>query len=230
MKKIFIILIIISVCTTCYNTAHSQPYRYPVMPGDSLWKNEKSYVDKVKLCNIPDSFLTSMSTDDLIISIFQFPYIQNLLLFDNFILGYDSLAAKFNGLAELENRTDTYQKIYDRYTSNTLNNNIAQDILLEYLLALDFNMDEFSTSQRNILLDSCLSKLEERIESDNFLVPKSTVSSSFLMIRLLSYLDPTLYSSIINDNQEIDDFKQTSIRPENSTINSIIYEAVIYSY
>ena len=86
MKKIFIILIIISVCTTCYNTAHSQPYRYPVMPGDSLWKNEKSYVDKVKLCNIPDSFLTSMSTDDLIISIFQFPYIQNLLLFDNFIL------------------------------------------------------------------------------------------------------------------------------------------------
>jgi hypothetical protein len=66
--------------------------------------------------------------------------------------------------------------------------------------------------------------------SDRSFQTGKKVSAAFLLIRLLAYLDTSNYNRIINSKSEVDDFKTTSKRPEKSTINKIIQEAINYRY
>ena len=227
MKKILMIFAFLCAFILAGAAALSQPYRYPALPGSDLWKQQKSYLDRVKLCNIPDSILRNMSTEDLLITVFQFPYIQNLFLYDNFINGFDNLKSIFNGLDNLMDRRDAPQLLFKLYCQDSTNT-LAQDILLEGMLSLPSVLTNIDSAQKNVLLDTCLNKLNNRIESENFLIGKSMVSSSFLMIRLLSHLDYNLYKSIIDYNEDIKKFSETSEYPDKSTINKIIYEIIKY--
>jgi hypothetical protein len=227
MKKIFIFLIIICVCSIYKNTAYSHPYLYPVLPGDDLWNKTMNYDDRVRLCNIPDSILLNMSTGDLIETVFNFPYIQNLLLYDNFIKGFEYNQSLFNGLNELMERNNSPQLLFEIYSRENTNS-YAKDILLEGMLSLPSITRNLDSSQKSILLSICLNKLSNRMRTESFLSGKSLILSSFLMIRLLSYLDKDLYNSIIDYNEDIKKFIETSDYPNKNTINKIIYEIIKY--
>ena len=114
------------------------------------------------------------------------------------------------------------------YMSNTNDLTLGRYILLEYLLAQSFVLENYDSSTKYILLDSCLTKLNNRLADSSFLTPKSIVSSSYLMIRLLSYLDNNLYTTIIDENQDIKYFSESSQDPPEATLTKIINYIVDY--
>lgn len=222
-----IILFIALLGMSSYYTAYSQPYRYPVLPGDSLWKAQTSYIAKVKLCNIPDDILIKMPTEDLIKTVYNFPFIQNLLLYDNFVDGFESTKNIFNGLDALTKRLNAPHLLFEQYCTDSTNN-LATDILLEYILALPYMQNGLDEKQKNALLDTCLNKLSKRIELKQFFTRKSLVSGAFLMIRTISNLNPELHKSIIDNDEDIRKFSESSIEPDRKTAIKIIYEIIKY--
>jgi hypothetical protein len=53
--------------------AVSGVYDYPVKPGTAEWKALGSHVEMLKVCQIPDSNLTRMSTADLLETVLNYP-------------------------------------------------------------------------------------------------------------------------------------------------------------
>ncbi len=225
MKK-SILLLSLFLLFEITSAIQSEPYRYPVTPGTELWKKTESYADRIRLCNIPDSVLSSMSTNDLVSSVFDFPYSQNLILYDNFLWGFDNIKSMFNGLSELERREDANRTLFINYMNPENENNLAQDILYENLLSLPFVQNSLDSNQKLILLDSCLSKLGRHLEQKSFLTEKSLASASFLMIRILSTLDETRYTRIASENTDIRMFKDTYEFSNKRTLERIIFEII----
>ena len=227
MKKP-LLLFITAIFLLSEYAAYAQPYHYPVRPGDSLWRATSSYVERVRLCNIPENKLRNMSTQDLIVSVLWFPYIRNLILNDNFLDAFDYMSEIYNGLDELTERIEAPQLLLNLYYSDSLKYSIQREILLENMLSLPFTLSNLNNIRRNGLLDSCLAKIGRRLEKEHFLNEKSLVSGAFLLVRLLSYLDNGRYSDFANRERDVKTFSETSQYPDRATINKIIYEAVMY--
>jgi len=117
MKKyrkqfIFCYLIIFSL------VAYSQEktiWEYPIKPGDEEWKNFKNHKEKVDACQVPESILYSINTNDLTDLCLRYPLLYSASGYSNFNNGLKNLITNFNGIRELSKRKDATTHLREKY-------------------------------------------------------------------------------------------------------------------
>lgn len=92
-----------------------QTWDYPVKPGTEEWKKFQSNEEMVKACQIPESILQSLSTNELTDICLRYPLLYDVFAFNNTDEGLDKLFSDFNGIRELYKRKDASDNLIKRY-------------------------------------------------------------------------------------------------------------------
>ncbi|MCX6154178.1 MAG: hypothetical protein NT007_08460 [Candidatus Kapabacteria bacterium] len=224
--KIIYSFILITILFCLLEKADSKPYRYPIMPGDSLWKKQITYEAKIKLCTIPDSVLKKISDEDLFETVLNFPFARFLVLNDNFLQTYNQLKNSFNGLNELMGRKNLVKHLFRLYDKDMSDSYLFRNLIIENLLAVPELHENLDQAEKRKLLQSSFDKFNKRVNDTTFLKFKSQITNSFLMIRLLESLDKDLYNTIARDNADIKEFCETSQYPQKQTVHKILAEII----
>jgi len=118
-------------------------YEYPIQPGTEEWFAIEKHSEKVKLCQIPENILKEMTTDALIETIINYPYFGDMTAFSDPKTGYTSVRDSFNGLQELEQRSDGMNKLLDYY-ENIMTNQIDMNVVIRAAIEMTLLESESS--------------------------------------------------------------------------------------
>ena len=104
MKK-YIILVLLSmvvVCSFSQKVSNSE-FQFPIKPGDGKWEKMNSVKDRIDALQMPATTLASISTEKLLDICLDFPYLLDVLFYDDYQKGLNVLRTEFNGFDELLN-------------------------------------------------------------------------------------------------------------------------------
>ncbi|MGX5690872.1 hypothetical protein [Arcticibacter tournemirensis] len=97
-------------------------YDYPIKPGTTEWEKLVNAQEKISVCQIPPSILSTLTTEELVNTCLRYPPLNNIYAFNNILTGTERLVQEFNGIRELFNRADAYPemlKVYSRKIDNS---------------------------------------------------------------------------------------------------------------
>lgn len=88
-----------------YFTKDYSGYKYPILPKMSTWPygNHQSMVN---VCQIPETVLNSMSTEQLVETVMAYPLLCDVISYESKKIGYETIKEHFNGLQALSIRDD----------------------------------------------------------------------------------------------------------------------------
>ena len=122
----FIAIAGVSVFATSTNEANIDTtigYSYPVKPGTVEWNKLGNKVAREKACQIPEEILKNLTTDELIESVLNYPFLMDIYAYDSYQKGFKAVSERFNGLKELLQREDVADKLITKYK----NTEVAED-------------------------------------------------------------------------------------------------------
>ena len=129
MRTNFQILVLLIICYSCSRENIVNPknceelkangvidsFPYPIRPGSDEWKNLKTQVEKYEVLNVPEDVLQNMCTHGLVYTCVYCPFFFQLTVFNNIRSGFISLTNNINSYAELTDRYDSGQELFDYY-------------------------------------------------------------------------------------------------------------------
>ncbi len=96
------------------------PYTYQITPDSNEWATYKQKNDILVKLQIPESKLSIITTDALLLTVLDYPYILDYNVFNNLEDAYNTFYADFNGFRELMSRNDLTEKLIKKYNSTTI--------------------------------------------------------------------------------------------------------------
>ena len=115
------------------------PYEYPILPGTQEWIDLGDVFARRKACQIPEEILRNMTTDALLQTVLDYPFLHNIYVFNTLEQGYEEIKRQFNGLQELETRPDFLDTLsqyclenYSLEDEKSLENRMAERIYSLY--------------------------------------------------------------------------------------------------
>lgn len=90
---------------------------YKILPGSAEWKSFKTGVQMLEACQLEESMIRELTTEDLIEACLEFPLSYDFLASNNELSGIDFTIHNFNGLGELSKRNDSFGKMLEAYGS-----------------------------------------------------------------------------------------------------------------
>lgn len=118
-KKVNLILALIAflVCLVCpinvASAADISETLYRITPDDAEWKYLNGVQEKIDACRIDRDLLQSMSTEQLIEAVLDYPFIIDLFLTDDYESGVGSIYEKCDAFQELISRSDAEKTIVE---------------------------------------------------------------------------------------------------------------------
>lgn len=94
-------------------------YEYPIQPGTEEWEALETFSQRLEACRIPQDILTNMSTDSLVDAVMNFPFLGNILIYDDTNIGYKNLISQCDAFRELLTRPDGPNALSEKYVSIT---------------------------------------------------------------------------------------------------------------
>lgn len=91
-------------------------YSYPYFPGCVEW-NDMNYSQRLDSLQIPLDTLENISTSRLLETCLYYPFNINVMLSDDYLIGFEKVRNNFNGYAELFLRSNFIQELIDLYDS-----------------------------------------------------------------------------------------------------------------
>ncbi len=88
-------------------------YVYPPTPNNPEWKELEDYLDKVEACRIPQEVLKSLSDEQLVQAIIDYPLIYDVFFFSDVNKGVAHLAKTCDAFAELLERETAKDVLLD---------------------------------------------------------------------------------------------------------------------
>lgn len=82
------------------------PYDYPVKPGTPEWLQYANVLGRRRACEVPEEILTHMTTEALLQTVLDYPFLGDMYAFNTMEMGYETVKRRFRGLQELESRAD----------------------------------------------------------------------------------------------------------------------------
>lgn len=82
------------------------PYDYPVRPGTPEWLQYANVLGRRRACEVPEEILTHMTTEALLQTVLDYPFMVDMYAFNTMEMGYETVKRRFRGLQELESRPD----------------------------------------------------------------------------------------------------------------------------
>lgn len=112
---------------------YSMPYQYPILPGTDEWEAFESRTEMVEACQIPEHLLDNMTTDALLQTILNYPFLSEMVMFYRTPeecereSGFWHIAGEFNGLQEFMKRKDALQSLkrYGSFTNLESNSHVT---------------------------------------------------------------------------------------------------------
>lgn len=182
---VFLIIVMMSLCLPSYaieNTSNieksMQPYSYPSIQNEqwNTWdlSQRKAYLQ------LPDNLVDNMSTEALVESVLNYPFMIDLLAFNSFREGFLKVKSELPALDKLIQRKDLSKVFTDRFISLNQSSNlssneaIAQKMYASILLAQPEINNKLSVHDsdllhqsfiktNNNLYDSAKQQLEKRV-------------------------------------------------------------------
>ena len=93
----------------------SDAYIFPVRPGMPEWIELKTFAERLKVCQVPEPILEDMSTEALVETCLNYPFLGNITLFTTLNQGLEAVISNFNGLRELVERQDAGVELLKKY-------------------------------------------------------------------------------------------------------------------
>lgn len=155
MKKIAVVFfsMLMIILSTQIIWAASTTYTYPDFSADE-YIDILDHNEKVSLCQLPDSLMSSLSTDELLDWILDYPLLEEIYAYDNEQIGFNAVYEQFNGLQELLDRDDAGETILEKYKSTQVinsisetNNSILELAFVEILLMQEDILNQFSIDE-----------------------------------------------------------------------------------
>ena len=87
---------------------------YPIDVHSTEW-SQLSYSEAAAACNMPKEYAESLTTEELVDYVVNYPFLMNILAFDNIADGINNLANKSSAFEELFSRSDCYDKLLIKY-------------------------------------------------------------------------------------------------------------------
>ena len=186
MKHIFtnVFLLLLLIVAVRAEAQSFQPYRtgilpyhgysFPVVPGTEAWKSI-DHPQRVASLQLPADTFQSISTARLLETCLYYPFNIDIFAFDDQIGSFRSVKNRFNGYAELYQRTDFVQQLMNLYNSRSVS--YVDQITLDYdrgLYAFDFKIMEFmltdaanmaSTAQAAQIVTMLLDKIDQKAQN-----------------------------------------------------------------
>lgn len=94
------------------------PYQYPITPADEAWADFKTSQEMYDACQIPDAVLTRMTTEALLETVLNYPFLGTYKGYDDYETAAGYLCGQFNGLDELLARDDLTGILLERYAES----------------------------------------------------------------------------------------------------------------
>lgn len=96
-------------------SADAGAYEFPTRPGTARWAALPTHDDMLRATQLPAGVAESMSTEALVTTVLDYPLLLDALTFNSVQHGIDTVAGRFNGLAELLARPDAGTVLLRRY-------------------------------------------------------------------------------------------------------------------
>ncbi|HEY9422833.1 MAG TPA: hypothetical protein VIW92_15580, partial [Thermoanaerobaculia bacterium] len=90
-------------------------YEYPIRPGSAVWKTLQSHDDMVRVTQVEESLLASMSDEGLVRTVLSYPLLGDVLAYNSPQQGFDAIRSQFGGLRELLGREGAAELLLRRY-------------------------------------------------------------------------------------------------------------------
>jgi hypothetical protein len=163
-------------------TKITDKYEFPVKQGTEEWKQFETIEKRIAALQIPEDVLTGISTEGLLETCLEFPYLLDILHGNNAQHGFEVLMAEFNGFRELFRRQNMINVLLEKYHDLSidaakirLNNNVEQGMftfrhfVLEFMLIQDIVLMKLNAEQeKRLFLLSFEHKKIKRKYSDIF--------------------------------------------------------------
>jgi len=128
-----------------------EPYQYPIVPGTQEWIQLESRPEMLEACQIPQEILDKLSTDALLQTILDYPFLSEMTMFYrtpeecNAEADFWFITDSFNGLQEFLSRKDALSALEKYQSFNALDNN-SNVLTIIYRNVLSFQDKNFSKS------------------------------------------------------------------------------------
>ena len=125
------------------------PYEYPYVPGTQEWIDMSGTIARRRASQVPDEILEHMTTDALLLTVLDYPFLVDIYAFDTIQMGYEAVRKHCNSLREFENRPDRLETL-SRYCQanyslskkeSTLKDHMAETL---YWLYISGNLEQSS--------------------------------------------------------------------------------------
>ena len=165
VKKIFCIIscVIHGLFAYCQMKANDV-YKFPIKQGTEEWWQFETIEKRIVALQMPDTVLVKISTEGLLVTCLDFPYLISVLFGDNAQHGFEALMDKFNGFRELFKRLDLTDVLLEKYKSLIVDFNdiqLLKDVeqgrftfrhfVLEFMFAQDAVLKNLSFEQEKQL-------------------------------------------------------------------------------
>lgn len=101
----------------------NMPYQFPITPDDPEWKEFDKKEDMLAVCQIPEDILKQMTTEALLDTVLNYPFITDYFAFNNYEDAAKTFMNDFNGFRELYSRSDLTETLLAKYQSTNIVSN-----------------------------------------------------------------------------------------------------------
>jgi hypothetical protein len=161
----YVVLLVNGLCAYSQTvTKINEEYDFPIKQGNKEWEQFESVEKRIEALQIPDFVLIKISTEGLLETCLAFPYLTDILFYDNYQKGFEALSAEFNGFRELLKRKDLMEVLLKKY--KTLNSSLTtvrlqksieqgrfsfRHFVLEFMLTQDIILSKLNLEQKKHL-------------------------------------------------------------------------------
>lgn len=206
MKNIKILLVIYFIGSA--NMGFGQKYQYPVKPGTREWSKLLSTEEMINVCQLPESTLKSISTNDLLVSCLEYPLLLQYTASNSPYEGVISITNIFNGFNELLNRSDYPVVLVDYYkkanvTETNDNPNMGafafNFLALELLIGDERVINKLDVYTQKQVIDIILDKYGQKKELDEYFGFYGKMTTTFILNR---YVEKVYDNSFAKSDQQ----------------------------
>ena len=106
-------------------TETEKRYEYPLTSASEEW-GELNHAERVLALQIPENILESLSTEELIEVVLDYPCFGDMFFYPSYQEGYEAVMQHFNGLQELYKREDVGSSLVSVYSEIDINDIVNQ--------------------------------------------------------------------------------------------------------
>ena len=178
--------------------SYGQQYQYPVKPGTDEWKALNSTIEKIAICQLPESVLRKISTHDLLATCLNYPLLNNYTASNSPYEGLLNIIKTFNGLSEFLDRADAHQVLLQYYVFDKVSdieNKFDKGGYTfvfsaeELLLCNESIINRFSQNEQKRILKLILVKYEEKKLFQNYFGSYGKLTTAFVANKYIEKLD-----------------------------------------